>query len=179
MIKSYYEVGGNAPDTGRKDPEMNTTAKVTVKACTCSLVVAFAEDGTERTTGCTATTKRTFAPGHDARLKGFLIRAGAENMLVRVGDDVNTSAQAVAEQFGFGYMVADGIKRAGEKAFAKELRNLKKAARRTHETPREVICKVGRWTYEGVITDSPMHGPQFTYTNRKGVQTTTTSFTRV
>lgn len=155
------------------------TAQVTVKACTCSLVVAFTEDGRELTTGCHATTKRTFAPGHDARLKGFLIRNGAEGNLVRVGDDVNTSAQAVADQFGFGYMVAEGIKKAAERLFKATLRETVKAAKKSHETPKQVTCKVGRWTYEGVITDSPMHGPQFTYTTAKGVQTTTTKFTRV
>lgn len=161
---------------------MNATAKTTAKianACTCSLVVAFAEDGTELTTGCTSTTKRTFAPGHDARLKGFLIRAGAENMMVRVGEDVNTSAQAVADQFGFGYMVAEGIRKAEKRAFLAMIRETKKAAKKTHETPKQVAAKVGRWEYEGVITDSPEHGPQFTYTNRKGVQVTTTRFTRV
>lgn len=161
---------------------MNATATRTAKiakACTCSLVVAFTEDGRELTTGCNATTKRTFAPGHDARLKGFLIRNGAEGNLVRVGEDVNTSAQAVADQFGFGYMVAEGIKKAAERAFKATLREVAKAGKKSHETPKQVTCKVGRWTYEGVITDSPEHGPQFTYTTAKGVQTTTTKFTRV
>lgn len=161
---------------------MNATATRTAKiakACTCSLVVAFTEDGRELTTGCNATTKRTFAPGHDARLKGFLIRNGAEGNLVRVGEDVNTSAQAVADQFGFGYMVAEGIKKAAERLFKATLRETVKAAKKSHETPKQVTAKVGRWTYEGVITDSPEHGPQFTYTTAKGVQTTTTKFTRV
>jgi hypothetical protein len=159
---------------------MNATAtKTEIKPCTCSLVVAFTEDGKELTTGCRATTKRTFAPGHDARLKGFLIRNGAEGNLVRVGQDVNTSAQAVADQFGFGYMVAEGIEAAKARQMAKLLKDVTKSAKKSHKTPAKVTCKVGRWTYEGVVTDSPMHGPQFTYTTAKGVQTTTTKFTRV
>lgn len=158
-----------------------TAAKATAAktACACSKIVAFTEDGAERTTGCTATTGRTFAPGHDARLKGFLIRAGAEGLMVRLGDDVNTSAQAVADAFGFGHMVREGIERAAKKAFAKTLRETVQAAKASHKTPAKVSAKVGRWTYEGVITDSPEHGPQFTFTNRKGVQVTTTKFTKV
>ena len=132
---------------------MNVTAR-TVKPCTCSLVVAFAEDGTEITTGCKATTKRQFAPGHDARLKGFLIRAGRQNMLVRVGEDVNTSAQAVADQFGFGYMVREGIARPRKAAKAPKV-----------VAPRTVTAKVGRWLYEGTVTAG---GKIFTYTDRQG-----------
>lgn len=159
-------------------------AKTALKPCTCSTVVAFDNETDEvYTTGCTATTRRTFAPGHDARLKGFLIRAGIADQLVRIGDDVNTSPEAIADQFGFSYMVATGIKNGKEKAAKKEfaalIRDTKRQAKATHKTPKQVAAKVGRWTYEGVVTDSPMHGPQFTYTNRKGIQTTTTKFTRV
>lgn len=156
------------------------TAEVTATACTCSVVTARTEDGKTLTTGCTATTKRTFAPGHDARLKGFLIRNGAEGNTVRLGDNGPAqTAQQVADGFGFGHMVADGIQRAAAREFARTLRETVKAAKKSHETPREVTCKVGRWTYEGVITDSPTEGPQFTYTNRKQIQVTTTNFTRV
>jgi hypothetical protein len=158
-----------------------TAAKIAkaVKPCTCSKVVARTETGELVSTGCQATTKRTFAPGHDARLKGFLIRAGIAGHDVKVGDDAPRTAQQVADQFGFGYMVAEGIKAGAERAFKKELKAMAKAAKKTHETPKQVTCKVGRWTYEGVVTDSPNHGPQFTYTNAKGVQVTTTKFTRV
>ncbi|QJD54051.1 hypothetical protein SEA_GALACTICA_104 [Streptomyces phage Galactica] len=161
---------------------MNATAtrNAAKVACACSLVRIFAEDGTLITTGCVATTRRTFAPGHDARLKGFLIRAGIAGHTVRLGaDGEERDAQAVANQFGFGYMVAEGIRKGAEREFKKELRRVAKDAKKTHETPKQVAAKVGRWTYEGVITDSPEHGPQFTYTNRKGVQVTTTKFTRV
>lgn len=155
------------------------TAKIAKVACACAKVAVRTETGEVRTTGCTAETRRTFAPGHDARLKGFLIRAGVEGHDVKVGEDEVRDAQAVADQFGFGYMVAEGIKRGAERAFKAELRAMAKAAKKSHETPKQVTCKVGRWTYEGVITDDPMHGPKFTYTTAKGVQTTTTKFTRV
>lgn len=159
---------------------MSVTTAIAKVACTCSLVRIFAADGTLTTTGCTQLTRRTFAPGHDARLKGFLIRAGVQGHTVRIGaKGPEMTAQQVADHFGFGYMVADGIKRGAEREFAKTLRETVKAAKKTHRTPKQVTCKVGRWEYEGVITDSPEHGPQFTYTNRKHVQVTTTKFTRV
>lgn len=149
-------------------------------ACTCSLVRIFTQDGKLISTGCVATTKRTFAPGHDARLKGYLIRAGIEGHTVRVGaSGEERDAQAVADQFGFGYMVAEGIKAGAERAFKKTLREVAKAGKASHRTPKQVTCKVGRWTYEGVITDSPEHGPQFTFTRKDGTQQTTTKFTRV
>ncbi|QJD54049.1 hypothetical protein SEA_GALACTICA_102 [Streptomyces phage Galactica] len=139
-----------------------TTPKTAVKPCTCSLVVAFDNETEEvYTTGCTATTKRQFAPGHDARLKGFLTRAGRENRMVRVGDDVNTSAQAVADQFGFGYMVREGIARKTAKKVAKP-------------QAKKVTAKVGRWEYVGEI-----QGAEFVYTDRKGVERRTAKFTRI
>lgn len=147
--------------------------------CACSKVFAQGEDGKWFGTGCTSVTKRTFAPGHDARLKGFLIRAGAADLSVKMGADATTNPVTVAEQFGFGHMVAAGIEAAMKRAFARLIKDTKKAAKATHETPKQVMCKVGRWTYEGVITDDPMHGPKFTYTSAKGVQATTTKFTRV
>lgn len=155
-----------------------------LKPCTCSRVATFTETGEVVTTGCTATTRRTFAPGHDARLKGFLIRAGVADQLVRIGNDANTDPEAIADQFGFGYMVRTGIKngkeKAAAKAFAEVLRGVKREAKASHTTKRrEVSCKVGRWVYEGFITDDPMHGPKFTYTTKAGVQTTTQRFTKI
>ena len=150
------------------------TAQVTVKACVCALVVAFADNGEELTTGCNATTKRTFAPGHDARLKGFLIRAGIAGHLVRVGEDANTDAQAVADQFGFGYMVREGIRKGAEREFRRELRRVAKAAKAP--APQKVTAKVGRWQYEGTLSAD---GTEFAYTDRRGNQVTTTKFARV
>lgn len=150
--------------------------------CTCSTVYAFDADGQIFTTGCVKTTARRFAPGHDARLKGFLIKHGAAGHTVRRqvgGTTVATTIDAIADGYGFGHQVRAGIKRAADKAFAKLIRDTKRQAKATHETPKQVTCKVGRWTYEGVVTDSPVEGPQFTFTNRKGIQVTTTKFTRI
>ena len=160
----------DALDAAQANEERNS------RECQCG---NFADAETGARLVCDRETQRTFAPGHDARLKGFLIKVGAQGHAVRTLGGQVVSAEQAANIYGFGHMVAAGIKRAGEKAFEKELAKVRKAAKKSHETPREVTCKVGRWTYEGVITDSPNHGPQFTYTSRKGVQTTTTKFTRV
>lgn len=153
---------------------------VTNVPCACSGFAAVTENGTVTRTGCTATTKRTFAPGHDARLKGFLIRAGVEGLLIRTPEGgADQVADKVADRFGFGGMVRDGIERGAKKAFERTLRATVKSAKKSHETPKKVTARIGRWTYEGTVTDSPEWGPQFTYTNRKGVQLTTTTFTRV
>lgn len=141
------------------------TAKTTAPhACDCGGYKAIDASGTVVvTTGCNATTRRTFAPGHDARMKGFLIRAGREGMLIRTpeGGDDQLPAK-VAERFGFAQMVRDGIAR---------VRKDKKVA-----APAKVVGKVGRWTYEGTVTAG---GKIFTYTDRKGAQLMAEKFTIV
>jgi hypothetical protein len=58
--------------------------------CLCSQFVV--ENG-HRTTGCSQDTRRTFAPGHDARLVGFLADAGTHRYEVSryVGGVVHTA----------------------------------------------------------------------------------------
>lgn len=136
---------------------MNATAALqtvtNTHLCACGGFVAVAADGTEVRTNCTAVTKRTFAPGHDARLKGFLIRAGREDKLVRTPEGGADQLPAkVADRFGFGHMVRDGIARKATKAPAKAV-------------PTIVRAKVGRWIYEGTVT---ANGGLFSYTDRKG-----------
>lgn len=149
-----------------------TTATQTVTAthaCACSGYKAVdAAGNVVATTGCTGVTKRTFAPGHDARLKGFLIRAGREGNLVRTpegGSDI--VAAKVADRYGFGHMVRDGIAR------PKAVRKAKKVA---EVAPAKVTGKVGRWLYEGTVTAG---GKLFTYTDRKGAQLIAEKFTIV
>ena len=166
---------------------MNATATKTVKivACACSTVVAFGENGEERRTNCRATTQRTFAPGHDARLKGFLIRAGADNMTVTFeGSGINLDPVGLANSFGFAHMVADGIAAAKKRVFATALRGAtakpKAKAKKAKVIPaprtEKVACKVGRWTYEGTLSSN---GLIFSYTDRKGRHLMAEKFTRV
>lgn len=117
--------------------------KSTATACECSKyeAVISAElteenlaNGSYQTfsTDCTATTRNTFAPGHDAKLKSALIRWGADAGMevARLAGGVRTtaSAQHWADSHGFGTQVAAGIKKAQEKQAAKAARAAKKAA---------------------------------------------------
>lgn len=79
------------------------------------------------TTGCTATTKRDFAPGHDAKLKSHLITWGAVDADVVRGITHDT-AEGWAKSFHFGYMVTEGIAKAKAKLAAKAERAAKKTA---------------------------------------------------
>lgn len=155
---------------------MNATATKTAKivACACSTVVAFGKDGEERRTGCRATTQRTFAPGHDARLKGFLIRAGADDMTVTFdGSGINLDPVSLANSFGFAYMVADGIAAAKKRALTESAKSRKVIPAPRRET---VACKVGRWCYEGTVS---ANGKIFSYTDRQGRHLMAEKFTRV
>ena len=107
-------------------------------------------------TGCTQTTRRTFAPGHDARLKSLLIRAGAAGHAVRRDDGglVSTgTAVQMADHYGFGHQVAAGIGRAQAKAAAKadkKAQPTRRAERAAAARPLMplVRIKVGRWEYD-------------------------------
>ncbi len=164
------------------------------------------------TTGCNATTKREFAPGHDAKLKSFLIRHSGPEYDVRRNEGgvaTSASAQQHADRYEFGYMVAAGIAKAAEKAEAKAKREAARAAKKAakgktaerklaesagvvadvvkaeeakhaeqeaakvaereasadwDDAPAqevtdltgkpEVIAKVGRWEYKGIVDDA-------------------------
>lgn len=107
-------------------------------ACECSKYDAVPANLTEEqlaggdypvwTTGCTATTKREFAPGHDAKLKSALITWGAVDADVRRGITHDT-AEGWAKRFTFGYMVVEGIDKAKGKLADKAERAAKKAAK--------------------------------------------------
>ncbi|WP_060176894.1 hypothetical protein [Streptomyces sp. IMTB 1903] len=157
----------------------NTTAKKSEPtACTCA---QYEADG--QTTGCTATTARVFAPGHDAKLKGFLIRAGAAGLEVTrtdaSGHRTTTSAQDAASPYIFANMITAGIKRAADKAAAKAERAAARAAKKVGAKvepaiPVEVKAKVGRWDRVGTVD-----GDTFTYTDAKGATKTTKVFTLI
>lgn len=141
--------------------------------CACSSVSAFDADENEYFLECNATTARTFAPGHDARLKGFLIRHGAAGNEVRYeegGMAVSTLAEKVGDRYGFGHLVRAGIERAAAKEFAKILRQTAKKQAK----PVIVQAKVGRWVREGVVTNG-----KFSYTEKSGKQISTTRYTQV
>lgn len=144
-------------------------ATKTLRPCTCSTFVAYdVERDVEYRTHCTQQTARTFAPGHDAKLKGNLIRWAVLGYEIRVGD-ATKSAEGWAESFGFGYMVRAGIKRSAERGQAKAAAR----AKRVKPSP-TITAKVGRWTYEGILS-----GDTFIYINKKNETVRTTKFAQV
>lgn len=139
----------------------------------------------EYSTGCFASTNNTFAPGHDAKLKSFLIRAGSMSHEVTKdegGMNRNADAMAFANEFGFGYMVSNGIAAAKDKLVRQaeaaarkheraEEREARKLAKRSTIIEVEgfrvnakgvkayaAIRKVGRWDYEGLVAMHRVEG---------------------
>jgi hypothetical protein len=79
-----------------------------------------------QTTGCTSVTPRRFAPGHDAKLKSFLIKAGADGQrVVNTVSQETRSAIAWAEMFGYDGIVTGGIDREVARRQAKALSGIK------------------------------------------------------
>ncbi|MFJ9817919.1 hypothetical protein ACIRU3_22185 [Streptomyces sp. NPDC101151] len=156
----------------------NTTAKKTtadeLHPCECAAYDALPADLTDADlesgdyevfdTGCTATTKRQFAPGHDAKLKSFLIKHGAAGHDIRRNEGgvaTSASAEQHAARYAFGHMVAAGVKRAEEKAVEKARKAEERAARKAApkaKAPKKVTAKVGRATFTG-----HMDGDHFVY----------------
>ena len=122
----------------------------------------YREGSSDVSTGCNrqVSGSRRFAQGHDAVLKGLLIRAGIAGADVIRADGRTFGPTSAAEQYGFGYQVSAGIAKGRAKADAVAARQLKAAAARqakagkaavteaTSDAPTEV--KVGRWWY-GVV----------------------------
>lgn len=116
------------------------------KACACAAYEIVLNEWTDEQdqpeieteeTGCTARTTRDFAPGHDAKLKSMLIRAGVQGLEVRhnAGGVVHSGdAATMAKGFGFYHMVVDGIKSGKAKAEAKA--NRAAAAPKAERKPR-------------------------------------------
>lgn len=126
---------------------MNTTAPATKTSarCECSRFSVLvnvhdtAEGGlawdSEYGTHCISATNNTFAPGHDAKLKSFLIKAGANSHEVTKDEGgVNriSDAMTFATEYGFAYMVSQGIAAAKDK-----LMKQAEAAARKHERAEE------------------------------------------
>lgn len=94
----------------------NEAQTVTTKPCECSLWENVTQD--TKMTDCNQqvnSSKKTFLPGHDAKLKGALIRAKHAGDEVSDGRGVRGDAVTLASRFGFAAMVANATPR-GKKA---------------------------------------------------------------
>lgn len=167
---------------------MNTTAPAIKKSavltrCECSrfsVLTNVREDlngdliwDEEFTTNCIAPTRNTFAPGHDAKLKRFLIIAGASDWEVTKdegGMSRNADAMTFAREFGFGYMVSNGITalqakqakqaaaiaRKHEREEARNAKALARAERKSSRKPTEIIEVDGHRLHKAAEADGSL-----------------------
>ncbi len=116
---------------------------------------------------------RTFKMGHDARLKGILIRAhitGKEVAQVGGGGIVSGPALTVAQNLGWSrYLEAAAEREANRKANKANRVKAPKAATGPKVGDQVADLKIGRWTYDATITAVWDDGVvEFEYTTKKG-----------
>lgn len=140
-----------------------------LRDCQCG---NFSDAVTGARLDCDGQTYRNFAPGHDARLKGFLIRAGREGHQIKVlGIRKPISPVEAASTYGFAGMVADGIDRRPRQ---------RTVATVEHGAPvTATTAKVGRWTYEGEIRKDDSGTDWFHYKDGRGSTRKTRDFAEV
>lgn len=148
------------------------TAKA-LHLCECAKFEAHVEGSDVTfTTGCNAQTVRTFAPGHDAKLKSALITWAILGYEIRKGD-ATRSAEGWGDDYSFGYMIRGGIVRAEARIARRAEKAVAKANKKNKVAPKAVSAKIGRWVYEGTLDHAT---GEFTFTNKKGVTITTLNF---
>lgn len=119
------------------------------------------EDAVSYDTGCTQTTSRIFAQGHDAKLAGYLVRAemaGEEIRMVEGGVAISSDAMGMARKVSdaFAAKVELLLSVARERVAKKELAKAKKVTKVAKKAvvelaPIEARIKVGRWSYDAQI----------------------------
>lgn len=166
--------------------------------CLCSQFVVENVEGGHLTTGCAQDTRRTFAPGHDARLAGFLATAATSHYEVTIGGEVTADALTMARNV-LSPALAAKVQAAFDRDVARRLNSTPKAdapavwaeedqvaaqqkaqaayyQELRRPTPRPVTrIKVGRWIYEAEINDDQTA----TYTDKQGTAHTTRTYTQI
>ncbi len=140
--------------------------------CECSLWEVLA-DGQTVDTGCARQTNKTFAPGHDAKLKALLLLAHRDSGQIRrrTGKNSQTydTATAAAKQFGFYDQIQELIRRTEPRhAQPKQTKTPEREksrpasvavsfqpprSRRPHKGTRHETIKIGRREYQATIGD--------------------------
>lgn len=106
---------------------------------------------------CGRTTRKVWAPGHDARAKGFLQQKHRDGELVVLSDGREVSAREAAEEFVPALVPFLFYKRGTQSArFADDMAALADSAK-------SVQIKVGRWVYNGLVA-----GETVTYVTKAG-----------
>jgi hypothetical protein len=151
------------------------------------------EDDNTYTTGCSQTTTRVFAQGHDAKLVGFLVRAQLNgDEIAQIDGGMRTTymdavhaARTFSEELAIKAQAQlDAAKARLAKTAAREAAktaraSAKKAAAVAPEpATRTATIKRGRWTYEATIDTKTQWA---TYTNKKGelISVASTDYTEV
>ena len=121
---------------------------------------------------CGATTRRIYAPGHDAKLKGVLIRQYVADQPYIVEDGgllIHGSPYEVARQLGWTHFLDAAKERADQAASVRQARKARKAGLPT-------IVKVGRWEYPivKVLGEFEDNMIEVEYKTTKGVLKTAT-----
>lgn len=117
---------------------------------------------------------RTFRMGHDARLKGILIRAhvaGFEVARVGGGGITSSSALTYAQFFGWGAYLEAAAKREAERKDRKARPNAPRAPKPKGPQVGDVqSLKIGRWNYEATLVGVWDGGKtlEYTYADKKG-----------
>lgn len=175
---------GRTQGTQTGTPRTGRNGKV---PCSCQVAVDAATNK-PLVAKCGQDTWRTFAPGHDARLKGALIRHGLAGGKVRLGsDETEYSVTDAAGAWGFREQVANGLDNPDSKIAKRARAAARREAAQTEggpkakaaPKPRKVSAKVGRWTYEGELVTWGDGQTAFRYTKKGGKVAETTKFRTV
>lgn len=140
---------------------------------------------------CGEKTERTFAPGHDAKLKSVLIkcyRAGQDYSYTEGGALIHVSPMVRATALGWAHFLTDAkpkVKRAA-KPKADKRDAAEKARQRGHEHDGEefqpvehagfhpVRVKIGRWVYDANLDAEDVNSVTVSYQDKKGQTNTAT-----
>lgn len=118
LCETLNEDGSRSKQTTTNNQRKTTTMPIPKEATNLCACYSVETNGVR--TSCGRLVKGKFAPGHDAKLKGILIRAAVagETLKLKDGDGKVTSVQplAYAKTMGWDAIVAKGVQVATDKA---------------------------------------------------------------
>lgn len=157
------------------------------KPCECRAVFAYnitlgdtpeaLKDGDDPNTlvsnvyqACGAETRRTFAPGHDAKLKGVLIneyRAGRDYAFVDGSLLVHVDPMTKATELGWAHFLTESAPKP-VKASKPKAEKATKASKQAKPGFHPVRVKIGRWVYDAAVEAEDVNALTVTYRDKKG-----------
>jgi hypothetical protein len=150
----------NNPPTDPTQQQVTTSAPQSTsgaRPCECS---QWADpDGVG--TGCTRTTRRIYAQGHDARLASWLVGHQAAGRQVRRGDGVPVTPAEAGRTVGLRY----DIEAKAARLASRKQRKTRKPEQPPDPRPVTAAIKVGRWSFDNA-TIAP--SGEASYTTKDG-----------